>query len=142
MFKHVQEFASSFLALKSRCPSLPVAPNSATLSDGADPKCKGLTCFSKTQNERKVPVNFTAYDGRTPSLKQKVKHCKNTFFHERAGKGKVFKHLQKFASSFLTPGTLSSATLTDTWGRPQVQESNMLFQDLKRKKSRGQLHRI
>ena len=137
MFKKLPHFE---VQVPQAYPAPQVRPPSVI--SGADPKCKGLTCFSKTQNERKVPVNFTAYDGRTPSLKQKVKHCKNTFFHERAGKGKVFKHLQKFASSFLTPGTLSSATLTDTWGRPQVQESNMLFQDLKRKKSRGQLHRI
>ena len=41
----------------------------------ADPTCKGLTCFSKTQNERKVPVNFTAYDDRPPSLKQKPQLC-------------------------------------------------------------------
>ena len=41
----------------------------------ADPTCKGLTCFSKTQNERKVSVNFTAYDDWPPSLKQKPQLC-------------------------------------------------------------------
>ena len=40
------------------------------------------------------------------------------------------------------PGAPSSATLSDKWGRPQVQRSNMLFQDRKRKKSPGQLLRI
>ena len=42
---------------------------------GADPKCKGLACFSKTQNERKVPANFTVHDDRPPSLKQKQQRC-------------------------------------------------------------------
>ena len=40
------------------------------------------------------------------------------------------------------PGAPSSATLSDKWGRPHVQGSNMLFQDPKRKKSPSQLHII
>ena len=54
VFKHVQKFASSFLTLKSRCTKLTPAPQvrPPSVISGADPKCKGLTCFSKTQNEK------------------------------------------------------------------------------------------
>ena len=57
---------------------LPGAPSSATLSDKwGRPQVQGssLTCFSKTQNERKVRTNFTIYDDRPPSLKQKQQRC-------------------------------------------------------------------
>ena len=80
----------------------------------------------------------TTMHNKVPCSKAKL--SKNTLFHERTRKDKIFKHVQNFASSFLTlPGAPSSATLSDKWGRPKVQRSNMLFQDRKRKKSPGQL---
>jgi hypothetical protein len=87
IFKHVQKFASSFLTLKvpQAYPVPQVRPPSVI--SGADPKCNGLTCFSKTENERKVPANFSVYDDRPPSLKQKQQPCTAKCYIQAAKKG-------------------------------------------------------
>ena len=69
--EHVQKFAFFFhseVQVPQAYPAPQVRPPSV-ISE-ADLKFKGITCFSKTQKERKIPVNFTVYDDRPPSLKK------------------------------------------------------------------------
>ena len=101
-----------------------------------------------------------------PSKKHRHKHAKTPHLNRKAGhrpkiakihssmsaqektkRSNMFKSLPLLFSLWSPgapslPSAPSSATLSDKWGRPQAQGSNMLFQDPKRKKSPGQLHRI
>ena len=55
--------------------------------------------------------------------------------HERTDKEKVFNHDQKRTSPFLTlKSSCPKLTLSNEWGRPQVQGFHMLFQYPNKKK--------